>query len=266
MQCNAMQCKSNACRHKDAATLHKQSHTLLYMHDMAVLVHKHHGKERKSHLQVNTHTHPHSNTNTYTHSCKIRFTGLLCYCKNQRVCAIATDDRFLLFLSFSAEQQWKFAPAWVRGLRSRAKEGNVQPIGTAQRAQCACSCCFSSTGSYVLSHFPLDNPSLHKTCNQLSGYSEGTQRLGSNTVTSAHGGRTVERGKGRGREENPALLFSARTARSECVVGAAGGSEEGWGKRMVVVVFNASRSYHIHRFWGSFESLLHKTLSRFSST
>lgn len=29
---------------------------------------------------------------------------------------------------------------------------------------------------------------------------------------------------------------------------------------------DASRSYHIHRFWGSFESLLHKTLSRFSST
>lgn len=38
------------------------------------------------------------------------------------------------------------------------------------------SCCFSATGSYVLSHFPLNNPSLHKTCNQLSGYSEGTER------------------------------------------------------------------------------------------
>lgn len=68
--------------------------------------------------------------------------------------------------------------------------------------------------------FPPDNPSLHKTCNQLSGYSEGTLRLSSNTVTSAHRGRAVGRRGGGGleEEENPALLFSARTARSECVV------------------------------------------------
>lgn len=32
--------------------------------------------------------------------------------------------------------------------------------------------------------FP-DNPSLHKTCNQLSGYSKGTRRLSSVAVTSA---------------------------------------------------------------------------------
>lgn len=34
--------------------------------------------------------------------------------------------------------------------------------------------------------FPSTIPSLHKTCNQLSGYSEGTQHLGSLAVTSAH--------------------------------------------------------------------------------
>lgn len=65
---------------------------------------------------------------------------------------------------------------------------------------------FSATGSYVLSHFPLDNPSLYKTCNQLSGYSEGTQRLSSNTVTSALRGRALERRTGRARERQRKTL------------------------------------------------------------
>lgn len=58
--------------------------------------------------------------------------------------------------------------------------------------------------------FPLHNPSLHKTCNQLSGYSEGTQRLSYKrcyiSLCTAE-----ERVSGEGRKENPALLFGART-------------------------------------------------------
>lgn len=95
-------------------------------------------------------------------------------------------------------QKQKLDPAWVSGLPG--SPGNVLPVAeiykglSCSKAAYARSCCFSATGSYVLSHFPLDNPSLHKTCNQLSGYSEGTQRLGSIAVTSAHWGRALERG------------------------------------------------------------------------
>lgn len=110
------------------------------------------------------------------------------------------------------------------GRKCSAYSWTTQRAALFQSRVCT-GCCFSATGSYVLSHFPLDNPSLHKTCNQLSGYSEGTQCLSSNTVTSAHWGRALERG----RQENPALLFSARTARSEHVVCKRGGRVRGGG-------------------------------------
>lgn len=141
-------------------------------------------------------------------------------------------------------QKWRYYSAWVSGLWSLGEEGNVPPVAelhkglSYSKALYAQSCCFSATGSYVLSHFPLDNPSLHKTCNQLSGYSEGTQRL-SITVTSAYWERALERGTVR--EENPALLFSARPARSKRVVWEQGGSKSRRGGGGFVG-FNGSRT------------------------
>lgn len=107
-------------------------------------------------------------------------------------------------------------------------KGNIlQPTATQRpiwlESPVTWSCCFSATGSYVMSHFPLNNPSLHKTCNQLSGYSEGTERQHCYISRRGRAVREKENGSGRGREENPALLFTARAARSERVVWEGGG-------------------------------------------
>lgn len=106
----------------------------------------------------------------------------------------------------------------------------------------------------VLSHFPLHNPSLHKTCNQLSGYSEGTRRLSSNTVTSAHRGRAVERGK-------PCPTFQCQSGTKRACGGRAGreGPKMGGEVALLVVVGYTDSGAVL-------KSLLHKTLSRFSST
>lgn len=77
--------------------------------------------------------------------------------------------------------------------------------------------------------FP-DNPSLHKTCNQLSGYSRGTRRLSYccyiSPLSGTHG------------EENPALLFGARIVHCEQVVW-----EERHQKCMKVVVLSSKQEY-----------------------
>lgn len=166
-------------------------------------------------------------------------------------------------------QKQRFDPAWVSGLPG--SPGNVLPVAeiykglSCSKAAYARSCCFSATGSYVLSHFPLDNPSLHKTCNQLSGYSEGTQRLGSIAVTSAHWGRALERGTVWKRKTLP--YFSVPD-RHEVSVWRERGRKEGpeAGEEVVLWGFDASRGYHIRSFWGSLKSLLYKTLTRLSSS
>lgn len=102
------------------------------------------------------------------------------------------------------------------------------------------------------SHSPHNNLSLRKTCNQLSGYSQGTQCLSSNPVTSARRRRAVDRHKHRERKTLPYFWLPEWHEESDCCERKESESAKGWLTQTGVIACGDSRL-----------KLLHKTVSQF---
>lgn len=163
-------------------------------------------------------------------------------------------------------QQYKFDSAWLRGLWSQGEGGNVLPKAELHKGlSClkdlyAWSCCFLQQAHMFC---PIFLSTIPPYIRPVISWVVTVRAHSASALTLLHQPTEGEQRRERGREgERKTLAHFLVPERHEVSVWCErdeGGSESG-GR------IDESRSYHIHRFWGSFESLLHKTLSRFSST